>query len=315
MKRYYGSTAVDRTMTVSEVALAAIRKHFAGMLENESGTIEGVDPEKLHDMRVATRRMRAAYGVFGRWLSDDLNAFSQELKWIGGVLGRVRDLDVQIAHQREWARILGNEEALEAWFAMMAATREESRMQLVSDLRSERYASLVRNMGDALIGAAPIHDAPSVLEAAPPLIRKRWRKLKSAMAAVDDASPDQLLHQARILAKRFRYSVEFVTPVYGPLAKDVSTATAKLQDVLGLHQDCAVAKQMAMERLAAAGTNLPPNACFELGRLVSHADAVKSEQRKLAGPAFDAIRRGPWSLLKGELVASATEALRQPQEE
>jgi CHAD domain-containing protein len=170
-------------------------------------------------------------------------------------------------------------------------------------------------MGEALLDSAPIEDAPSVLDTAPPLIRKLWRKLNAAMASLDESSPDHLLHEARILAKRFRYSVEFVTPVYGPLAKEVSAATAKLQDVLGLHQDCAVAKQLATEKLAACGNELPPQTCFELGRLVCHADAVKHEQRMLAGPTFEALRSGPWPLLKEQMAVQAPEEPLKRQED
>lgn len=307
-QRYFGSTAIDGTMNASQIALAALRKQFAAMLDNEDGTIEGEDPEKLHDMRVAIRRMRAAYGTFRRWMPDELALFAEDLKWIGASLGRVRDLDVQIEHQRQWAEDLGSGDALQPWFSLVCAVREERRKVLVADLRSSRYAGFVESMGKSLLHAEPKAGAPSILVAAPSLIRKRWRKLKGAMSAVGESSPDELLHEVRILAKRFRYSVEFVAPVFGPAAKEVSTSVAKLQDVLGLHQDCSVAEQMVRERLDQTERSV----CFELGRLVSHASGIKRKQRELAMPTFEAIRQGPWPAFKTLLRSQSDDAPMEP---
>lgn len=306
MQRFFGPTAIDSTMAAGQVALAVLRKHFAAMLANEEGTMEGSDPEKLHDMRVATRRMRAAFGVFAKWLPSPFASFEKELKWIGGALGEVRDLDVQIQHQRDWAGLLGNESDIEPWFAMLTANRESNRNGLISALQSERYAQFVGEFGEALLHPSPAKNEPNILSVAPALIKKRWKKLKSAIDALDGSSPDQDLHNARILAKRLRYSIEFVAPVYGPAAKETSTAIAGLQDVLGLHQDCTVTKQIVKERLVKGWKKLPPTTCFELGRLVCHADAIKFEQRALVCPTFDAIRQGPWTVLKELLVAPPT---------
>lgn len=315
MTRYFGTTAVDGTMTVAQVALAVLRKHFAAMLDNEAGTIEGKDPERLHDMRVASRRMRSAFATFKAWVPESVAVFREDLKWIGGALGAVRDLDVQLGHHRQWAADLGNEAELEPWFDVLAALRAERRGRLVSELRSERYARFVEGMGDALLRAETDPGAPPIGASAPALVKRRWKRLKKAMAALNAESPDQELHAARILAKRFRYSVEFVAPVYGPPAKETATATAKLQDVLGLHQDCAVAEQMVRELMTEGPARLPAIACFELGRLVDRAQAVKREQRALAKPTFEAVRQGPWPALKALLAAQREdEAPEQPAE-
>lgn len=306
MQRYFGPTAVDGTMAVSQVAYAALRKHFAAMLANEEGTIEGSDPEKLHDMRVATRRMRAAYGVFGPWLPDDLRQHGKELKWIGNALGSVRDLDVQIEHQRQWADSLGNTEELEPWLSWLDSERESLRKGLIASLTSTRYKRLVDKLSELLAIEDLVKQEQMIVKIGPLIVSKRWKILKQAVQQLDGNSPDEDFHKARILAKRLRYSIEFVAPVYGPTAREAAMAISKLQDILGLHQDCTVTKEIIREKLAKGWKKLPPSTCFELGRLSCHADAIMLEQRALVVPAFRGIREGVWMQLKALMREKAT---------
>jgi inorganic triphosphatase YgiF len=96
-----GPTDVDSSMSVGEVAFAVLRRQFTEMRAHESGTRLGEDPEELHDMRVATRRMRAAMKVFEGTLPERAKWLREELRWVAGVLGEVRDLDVQIGRLDE----------------------------------------------------------------------------------------------------------------------------------------------------------------------------------------------------------------------
>jgi inorganic triphosphatase YgiF len=81
-------------MTAGEAAFAILRRQFRVFLQNEPGTRIGADIEALHDMRVATRRMRAAIGTFAPFLPPRLAWFRAELGWVAAGLGAVRDLDV-----------------------------------------------------------------------------------------------------------------------------------------------------------------------------------------------------------------------------
>ncbi|HMB70112.1 MAG TPA: CHAD domain-containing protein, partial [bacterium] len=89
-----------RRGTVQHVAFAALRKHFARATAREPGARLGADPEELHDLRVAIRRLRAALRLYRDHLPGKARRFGRELKRIGAALGDVRDLDVQI----EWLR-------------------------------------------------------------------------------------------------------------------------------------------------------------------------------------------------------------------
>ena len=294
MQPYFGSTLVDGTMATDQVAWAVLRKHFSAMVANEQGTIEGSDPEKLHDMRVATRRMRAALSVFKKWLPAEVSSHNDSLRWIATALGSVRDLDVQVQHHRDWAKQLDAEPKLEKWFELMSAERDALRARLTKDIQSERYQAFVDSFGE-LIKHPPegVNQEPIVMSA-PLFVTKRWRNLKKAIDACNLEAPDSQLHAARIIAKRFRYSVEFVTPVYGPLGKAVSSDAADLQDVLGLHQDCVVAGDYIKDHQAIAFKRLNANAVFELGKLSSFVEVLKDQQRQELAKVFDQLRRESW---------------------
>ena len=69
----------------SEAGRKVLRFHLARMLAREPGTRDGADPEELHGMRVATRRMRAAWRVFGdAYQPDRTTAFRSPVARAGG---------------------------------------------------------------------------------------------------------------------------------------------------------------------------------------------------------------------------------------
>ncbi len=80
---------------MSEAGRKVLYTHFLRMLDNEEGTRLGEDIEALHDMRVATRRMRAAYRIFAAYFEPKaVKPFNKSLRRVGATLGAVRDLDV-----------------------------------------------------------------------------------------------------------------------------------------------------------------------------------------------------------------------------
>ena len=77
-------------------ARRVLRRHFERMLLHEAEVRAQDGAEPVHDMRVATRRLRAALRVFDDALpARESGTLARQLKWIAGALGRVRDLDVQ----------------------------------------------------------------------------------------------------------------------------------------------------------------------------------------------------------------------------
>ena len=99
-----GPTEIGPELNLGELAYAVLRRQLAVLRAKEPGTRLGEDPEELHDMRVATRRLRAALDLFAEVLPIRSRNFRGELGWLAGVLGAVRDLDVQLEAQAAMVR-------------------------------------------------------------------------------------------------------------------------------------------------------------------------------------------------------------------
>ena len=264
---FVGLTFIDGTMTTAEVALAVVRKQFLAMVSKHDGTLAGNDPEDLHDMRVATRRMRAATSLFRSFLSERVLACREEFAWLGEALGHVRDLDVQLEHVRGWSEELpgGDPERLAPFIRVLRKRREAARKEMVESLCSDRYNALVETFPTFLKeppGSAC--DAPVTL-VGPELIEKRMRSFNKASIALTPHDAPQRFHLARIRAKKIRYAMEFLAPVYGKVAKDASLRIVAVQDLLGLHQDCVVAIALVDE--VVESERFPSRTAFRLGML------------------------------------------------
>jgi len=233
-----------------DAAYRVFRRHFGRMLWHEPGTRLGLDPEHLHDMRVATRRMRAALRVFGDALPQRrVESLRRNLRWLGGTLGAVRDLDVYSIHLAEELPQVSEElqPALDIYRAHLVRQRAKARRDLLKTLETKRYASFVKHLRGFLDAGAPIRPrAPRASEpvtaAADQLIRKKLDKVLEHARSLNPQSADSRLHSLRIRCKRLRYACEFFTDLYGkPAVKFASRVTA-LQDALGDHQDAVVAR-------------------------------------------------------------------------
>ncbi len=98
-----GPTTISESSTMGDLAFAVVRRQLAVLRDKEPGTRLGEDPEELHDMRVATRRLRAALALFAVVLPVRAQTYREELGWLGRLLGEVRDLDVQQEGLKEMA--------------------------------------------------------------------------------------------------------------------------------------------------------------------------------------------------------------------
>ena len=152
-----GSTTVSAEMTAGEVAYAVLRKQFGVLRANEPGTRLGEDIEALHDMRVASRRMRAAMAAFRPVLTPRMQRFRDQFGWVASALGEVRDLDVQLERMHEWRANFPPERsaALEAVEVVLNTRREIARRRMLMVLDSRRYERLRLSFAGALKAGPP----------------------------------------------------------------------------------------------------------------------------------------------------------------
>ena len=269
-----GADDVDASMSAGEVAFAILRKQFATMLAHEPGTRLGEDPEELHDMRVATRRMRAALKLFSGALPEQAGFYRNELKWVAGALGEVRDLDVQIEQLEELSS--EQEEDREAFGEVVKALegrRDEARERMLEELDSDRYdrfvssfAGMLRRSPEGEEHEEGLANEP-IVAVAPDLVSRRYKKWRKAGKDLSDESPPEDYHEFRKEGKRLRYALEFLTDVYGekPTTRLVKPLK-ELQDGLGRHQDLIVAAEL-LENVAADARRLSSRTAFAMGAL------------------------------------------------
>jgi len=241
-----------------DAAYRVLRVHLARMLWNEPGTRLGLDAEYLHDMRVATRRLRSAFRMFRKVLPRrGADRLIRDLRWLGGALGKVRDLDVYLIQVQDDVRAVEPElqPAMDMYLDHLGKRRKSARRSMLRALDSKRYAEFVGRFQRWLDAGPP--GEPAAPEAAEPatgaarrLVRRRLKRVLREGRALAPDSPDKDLHVARIRCKRLRYACEAFTDLYGSPAAGFARRAKGLQDILGMHQDAVVAGE-ALSRFAA----------------------------------------------------------------
>ena len=219
-----------------------MRTHFAGIRAHDPGTRLGTDTEELHQMRVAARRLRAVLRAARPMFSPEpIDALREELAWLGRALGGLRDLDVMRDHLRGQLGTLDAPDRGAGLGLLRRLERErmEARERLLAELDSPRYLSLLDRI-EATIAHPPVVD-PAVSLAG--VAARAFRKLRKTVKRLPEAAADSDLHLVRIKAKRARYSAELSVPVAGRPAERFIGRVKRLQDILGEHQDAAVAEK------------------------------------------------------------------------
>lgn len=268
-----GDRAVDR-------AYAVLRRRLAELLSLEGGTALGDDPEQLHQMRVATRRLRAVLRMFDSLLPPELIAARAEWQWLAQALGAVRDLDVQIEHldQLRQRGSWDDATALMPLRTQFERQRTEARRELLSTLESERYGLLVASFSD-LLRASPSATAPDMnsRDLAAATIPRRYRQFRRDAERLSAASPEAEYHALRIRAKRLRYSLELFQDLYGRRGAQALLALKALQDGLGELQDLTMTDQRLRGLVVTHAGELPPETLVMIGRLYEQHRARSRE--------------------------------------
>ena len=203
------------------------------------------DSEGVHQARVATRRLRSDLRSFHTLVDREFaSGLRDELGWLAGILGEVRDGDVLLERLRDRVEALPEAEQRAATpvVASLEAARGDAHGRLVQALGSERYVELLSTLV-AAANAPALHSAASApaAEVVPKLVRKPWHRLEKHVTSLGASPSHDELHEARIRTKRVRYAAEAATPVVGKPARAFSRAAAGLQEVLGDLNDAVVA--------------------------------------------------------------------------
>jgi CHAD domain-containing protein len=266
---------------------AMLERQYAQILRHDPGVRLDLDDEDVHRMRVATRRgraiLRAARPVLDPSWSEPLR---DELHWLGGALGRRRDIDVLIGHLQREIELLEQPErtAAAGLIELLAAEREAAQAIALDALTSERYFWLLDGLEAAARGPRVQRGEVSLAK----LAAKQFKRLRKKADRLGPDATDAELHRARILGKRSRYTAELAEDEVGKPARTFVERAEAFQDVLGAHQDAIVAEARLRSLLADSPSS---GAAFAAGRLVERERRRRSEARHELPRAWRELRR------------------------
>ena len=240
-----------------------LRTQFEEIRAHEQGTRLGADPEALHKLRVAVRRLRTVLRVCRPVLDRTwARALRVELRWLARSLADARDLDVLLVHLHEQSESFAarDQSALADLIGAVERQREDAHAQLIEALDSDRYRALLGELTLAATAPRMAGRRRSLRK----LARREFRQLRRAVDALGAEPTDERLHKARVQAKRARYAAELAEASVGkPAARFVQRAK-RLQDVIGEHQDAVVAEEVLRKLARGRRTRI----AFAAGELV-----------------------------------------------
>jgi CHAD domain-containing protein len=269
----------EPAQTPFETFRSRLREQLEAILANDPGVRLGGDDENVHQMRVATRRARALLRAAEPLYVGEVEPLSLELRWLAGVLGDVRDLDVLIARLHGEANELPATDARAADRLLRKLERNRSRVRriLLKALDGQRYADLLDRFEETIGVLQPSASEVTLDE----LAKKELKKLRREAKALADDAPDEQLHELRKRGKRVRYAYELAG------ATKVVKAAKVFQDVLGDHQDSVVAE----ERLRALASDAPTDQALAAGMLIVSEQRRRTAARESWRDAWKALDR------------------------
>jgi triphosphatase len=276
-------------MTV-EAALQEIgRACLAHLLHNEAAALAR-EPEGVHQMRVAVRRIRSAISAFKNLLpAADRRRVSGELAWLVDILGRARNLDVFVTDLLQPARAARSHEVgIDDLAVALNREREAAYERVERSILSERHAAGMlrlshwfeaRGWRDGPAERSALLTSP-IGELAPRLLDRRWRAVRKRSKRFGRLTAPQR-HKLRIAAKKLRYTMELLGSLFDQNDLQAFMKHLKrLQDDLGYANDVRVASDILAELSSRAATSSPV-ASAGTGLLRWHQKALAQRERKL----------------------------------
>jgi CHAD domain-containing protein len=296
---------------VAEAGRKVMRYHLARMLDHEPGVRAGVEMEAVHKMRVATRRQRAAWRVFGdAFRRARTKRYRDGLRETASRLGAVRDLEVQLeaadAYRADMPVV--EQRSLEPLLSAWRQHRDEARVLLLRDLDSpaykrwvDDYIDFLRTEGAAVkpVGAVQPH---RIRDTAPSRIWTAYEGVRGYESVLRWADVETL-HELRIAGKWLRYSMEFVREALGAGADPLIARVTALQDHLGLMNDADVTASTTRTFLVEHAGDLSGPESAAIGRYLVDREKEVARLHRTIGPTWRGVAGLRFRRTLGRVVA------------
>jgi CHAD domain-containing protein len=250
------ATRVGRKSTVGQVVLAYLREQADAIRWGDPAVRQDA-PDAVHQTRVATRRMRSALQAYGKIIDRSATReLTDELKWLAGVLGEARDLEVLRARFTHAVDELPDEMVVGPVAARLtrffSGREADARTALIAALDSDRYLALLAAI-DRLLADPPLTSRARLKapRESPAVIDRAHRRVAGHVKVADllgsGDERDAQWHEARKASKRLRYAAEAAAPALGKPANRLVKQVKHVQELLGDHQDAVVARPVLRE--------------------------------------------------------------------
>jgi inorganic triphosphatase YgiF len=266
----------------AEAITAHITRHAAALVRADLWVRRGL-PDGVHQMRVAARQLRSGLRTFGPLLDQEwAKALRGELGWLAGELGAARDREVLEARLCDGLQQLSVPPAdLDAALALvheqLGADALAAAQRVDDALNAERYRALLESLVEAARAPRTSEAAEgSCAQVLPPLMRRSWRRLQRDADELRRKGPDSQWHAVRLRAKQSRYALDALAPVFGRPAREWAQQLVRITELLGTHQDAAIAAEAT--HLLAVGAD--GNVGFVMGLLHDAQRAEVAAARK-----------------------------------
>jgi CHAD domain-containing protein len=308
--------------TTAEVALTEIIlgcvDHMRG---NEACVLNRDHEEGIHQMRVATRRLRSCLALYGKFIpGEQLDYITGELKWLIGELGPARDWDVFVAEGfGPVAKQLEDDDRLGELGAQIEHLRDEAYLRAQAAVGSPRYVGLVlllnswaegRGWRDPASGAKIADEMQAkASEIAHELLHERYEQLLSVGADFEQLDAEHR-HKVRIQLKKLRYATEFFSSLYpeskvAPYLADMK----ELQDDLGVSNDVEVARKLLKRVLKQVRGKQRPRLSYAAGLVIGWHSHIGDDREQHLIEAWSRFSTQPpyWETEIGDASEEAAE--------
>jgi len=295
------TVALAPGMTVEDALEAVVRTVLSHVQANGAGLLRHSDPEYVHQLRVALRRLRSAFSVF-RPVVDGATAerIVPQIRGLARVLGAARDWDVFIENACAQALAAFPDHAgVQAYAREFRRRQKLARRKAQRAIGSPRYQRLLLELGAWLHARrwreCAYPDAPAILERpvttyAADVLEARYTRMRKRGRRIEEHSPEEL-HALRIAAKKLRYAAHFFARLYDEERVQALLARlARLQDALGALNDAATVQALVD---GASPDGAPRDIAEAHGILVAWSRGQTTLLRREAERAWRALRRCP----------------------